>query len=220
MEYSSMYFEDDFQIDDQFLVPATGATGEGSGVPAVIKRRYDPGLFVRGLALQEDVKAHLAKALHEYVSGCPERLQGLHVSLDVKARAKSTPGAYKVNLALIELILGPRGATLTQEECRGELQVRFPSFAVPKDWTKALKTWEISHAKKFAGQAAGCLPAFAIKTGMSLRDLHAAKKLATAKSSCEARTYSTAVTITPSYVDDYNNKDKARSYWVSVNARF
>ena len=27
-------------------------------------------------------------------------------------------------------------------------------------------------------------------------------------------------TFTPSYVDDYNNKDKARSYWVSVNARF
>lgn len=25
---------------------------------------------------------------------------------------------------------------------------------------------------------------------------------------------------TPSYVDHYNNKDKARSYWVSVNARF
>jgi outer membrane receptor for ferrienterochelin and colicins len=25
---------------------------------------------------------------------------------------------------------------------------------------------------------------------------------------------------TPTYVDDYNNKDKARSYWISVNARF
>jgi outer membrane receptor for ferrienterochelin and colicins len=27
-------------------------------------------------------------------------------------------------------------------------------------------------------------------------------------------------TYTPSFVDDYNNKDKARSYWVSLNARF
>lgn len=27
-------------------------------------------------------------------------------------------------------------------------------------------------------------------------------------------------TYTPSYVDDYNNKDKARSYWISMNARF
>ncbi|MFY7838168.1 MAG: TonB-dependent receptor domain-containing protein [Novosphingobium sp.] len=27
-------------------------------------------------------------------------------------------------------------------------------------------------------------------------------------------------TFTPSFVDDYNNKDKARAYWVSLNARF
>lgn len=25
---------------------------------------------------------------------------------------------------------------------------------------------------------------------------------------------------TPTYIDHYNNKDKARSYWVSVNAHF
>ena len=27
-------------------------------------------------------------------------------------------------------------------------------------------------------------------------------------------------TYEPSFVDDYNNKDKARAYWVSLNARF
>jgi hypothetical protein len=191
-----MILEDDFQIEEEFLFPATGPASEGFDGPASVKRRYDPRLFAKGVAVQAAAKAHMQIALDAFMKAHPEQHEGLHLSLDVKARAKSTPGAYKVNLALIELILGPRGSMLTQEECRSEIQERFPSFAVPKDWTKALKTWEMSHARKFAGHAAGCSPAFAIKAGMSLRDLHAAKRLATSKSSCEARTYSTAVTIT------------------------
>jgi hypothetical protein len=120
----------------------------------------------------------------------------LNVSLDVKARAKSTPGAYKVTLALIELILGPRGGKLTQDECRQDVQLRFPSFAIPKDWTKVLKPWEVTHAKKVAAGAAGTEPSVVVKAGMSLRDLHAAKKLVAARSNSQARTYRAEITFT------------------------
>lgn len=217
-----MILEDDFQIEEEFLFPATGPAREGFDGSASVKRRYDPRLFARGVAVQAAAKAHMQIALDAFMKAHPEQHEGLHLSLDVKARAKSTPGAYKVNLALIELLLGPRGSMLTQEECRSEIQERFPSFAVPKDWTKAMKPWEMTHAKKFASQFIGSSPVFAIKAGMSLRDLHAARKLAVAKASCEARTYRTEITfngdaiiIGPLRVKQTINRSNGKEYAVA-----
>ena len=192
-----MAFDGDFEIEEEFLFAGTATlAGEERVATSPSKRRYDPELFRRGVTAQNEAKAYLEKMLALYVADHSELLQGLNMSLDVKARAKGTPGAYKVKLALIELILGPRGGKLTQEECRQDVQLRFPNFAIPKDWTKVLKPWELMHAKKVANGATGTDPSVVVKAGMSLRDLHAAKKVIAARSNSEARTYRAEITFT------------------------
>lgn len=193
-----MDLDGSFQIDEQFLFETPKTTTSGDVGPAAPKRPYDPTLFKRGLVVQKELRAQLQRTVDTFVALNPDKLHGLNINFDVRARAKSQHGAYKVRLALIDLILGPRGMLLTQEECRSEVQVKFPDFSVPKDWTKPLSSWETAHARKQVNQAGTGSSSVAVKAGMSLRDLHAARKLSSALESCQARTYRTEITFTDS----------------------
>jgi hypothetical protein len=116
------------------------------------------------------------------------------MSLEVKARAKSTPGSYKVLLSLIDVVLGPRGATITQEDCRATVQAMHPEMAVSKDWTKPIPAFALERAKTSAMMRPPGSPVM-VKRGMSLRDLHNAVRIAAVKASGESRSYGASITI-------------------------
>lgn len=184
----------EFEIDESILWSAGDSTPDGASRP-VSRRKYDPMLVERGRAATARLKERFQAELATAVRADPEAFRGLNMSLDVKARAKSTPGAYKVLFALIDVVLGPNGPTSTQEDCRATTQQMHPEFAIPKDWTRPLPDWAVARAKTRAPLLRPGSPVV-IKKGMSLSDLHKTVQVAAAIENGESRTYSATIALT------------------------
>jgi hypothetical protein len=210
----------EFEIDESILWAAGESATERPSIPA-IRRKYDPALVERGRAAAAKLKERFQAELASLISADPEAFRGLNMSLEVKARAKSTAGAYKVLFSLIDFLLGPSGATSTQDVCRATVQKMHPDMAVSKDWTRPLPDWAVAHAKTRAPLLRPNSPVI-VKRGMSLRDLHNAVRIASAKAGGEARPYRASVSITTDavFINDIRfkvsvNKSNGREYAIA-----
>lgn len=172
------------------------ATQTDLATSAVVRRKYDRTLFARGRAARDTLEVNLQKDIERRLELMPEATAGMTYRVKVLAIPKGTPGASKVLTALIDLVLSHRGSMLTQTACREDVQVRFPGFAVYKDWTKELPAWALKHAKKSVLMAAAPLSGLMLKKGYSLRDLHRAARVACSKSLSDALTVKATVTVT------------------------
>ena len=183
----------EFEIDESYLLPVITSSEKHSPIRGK-RRTYDPTLFHRGSEIVAKLNEKLRAALALEVRKNPGLFADFNMSLEVKARTKSTPGGYKVLLSLIDVVLGPRGATITQEDCRATVQAMHPEMAVSKDWTKPIPAFALERAKTSAMMRPPGSPVV-VKRGMSLRDLHNAVRVAALKASGESRTYRASITI-------------------------
>lgn len=150
------------------------------------------------LARSREATRIATKALHEKLALLialePHRYAGLNPRLALEFRPKSKPGASKVLLALIDLVLTPRGATMTQTECRTRVQQSYPEHGMYKDWTKPLPKWARAHVEKRA--ASNPVPlAIRIGSKTSLRDIHNAAKAMFAGASGEGLVFNATIIV-------------------------
>lgn len=165
-----------------------------------LRRKYDPSLFTKCAKARTVLEEHLKTEIARRIADSPDAFQGLNVRFNVEARPKSAAGSHVVLKSLIEMILQPGGAAATQSACRAAVQVKYPNFAVYKDWTKELPRWAIEYAKKRVTCSGAPIASIVIKKGMALRDLHNASKAAMAKGRDGGAAFTAKIVITPDSV--------------------
>jgi uncharacterized protein (DUF736 family) len=189
----------DFEAEvSQFLLDdEPGGAGGGAGR---VRRVYDPALLKRGRDAAVEFQPHLDAALQRFQAQHPELCMGLQASASTAFRPKGTPGQFRVLLSLIDVVLGPKGAERTQDECRQAVETLHPQFPVTKTWTKPLPPWAVRHAKKIVLCSSHPISTLVVKQGASLKDLHTAVKIAMSKDADDAPTFRVSLSILPDAV--------------------
>ena len=189
----------DFETEvGQFLLDhEPGGAGAGAGRA---RRVYDPSLLKRGRDAAVAFQPLLDAALQQFQAQRPELCMGLKGSASTAFRPKGTPGQFRVLLSLIDVVLGPKGAERTQDECRQAVETLHPQFSVTKTWTKPLPPWAIRHAKKKILCSSHPISTLVVKQGASLKDLHTAVKIAMSKDADSAPTFRVSMAILPDAV--------------------
>jgi hypothetical protein len=164
--------------------------------PPCIKRKYDKTLFARGKVVSTSLEKTLQQNAVDRLQLMTDAPKGVTYRVKVTPVVSSTPGAWKVLKALIDLTLSQRGALMTQTACREEVQRQFPQHSVCKDWTKPMPKWAMTHAKKRILTSAPPISTLKFKNDATLSDMHKAAKVACAKSSADGLTVKASVTVT------------------------
>ena len=162
--------------------------------------KRDPSIFVKSLEVGRDAKKVLNERLAQMIAMDPHKYAGLHLRLSLESRPKSKPGASKVLLALIDLVLTPSGAAMTQTDCRNKVHASYPEHAMFKDWTKPLPQWACAHADKLIATMNPAIAGIKVYSKTSLRDIHNGAKAAFAQARGEGQVFKAKITVHPDCV--------------------
>lgn len=97
---------------------------------------------------------------------------GIQVSATTFRKAKE--GTSKVFAAIIDHILTQSGAVQTQTKIRSYVAERYPSYSVPKDWTKPLRPWAIKKVKERIQNSEAPISNIQLPKAVTLSQLHKA----------------------------------------------
>jgi hypothetical protein len=195
--HSELSCDDDFQD----LTPEFLATPSAVPSPvATVRTKRDPSRYLQFLEARQLAEKATQKYFENLIQSNPATYEGWNLRLTVEARPKSKPGAFKVLLALIDLILTPSGAAMTQTDCRNKVHASYPEHAMFKDWTKPLSKWALAHATKRITNTVPAIASIKVNSKTSLRDIHNAAKAAFVSSSGEGQVFRPKVTVYPDCV--------------------
>jgi hypothetical protein len=170
--------------------PEPPSAGGQATVAAEGKRRsFDPALRQRISAEQARIDAGM-QALRASVAG------DLRLTKTGRVVVKGQPGSRAVFDALIARILSSDGAAQTQSDIRRDIQQRFPSNNVPKDWTVALPPWSITKLQATIRCSAGPTASIRVNRKTTLSSLHNEAKVAWQRHQVGALRISAELTIT------------------------
>lgn len=123
-------------------------------------------------------QARAQKRLNELAKNDPELSSIPNESYGMRLEAtpfmKAKEGTSKVFQAIIDHILTQSGAVKSQTEIRSYVAERFPSYSVPKDWTKPLPAWAIKKVKQRIQNSAAPISNIQLPKGVTLSQLHKA----------------------------------------------
>ena len=190
-------FDDGFQ---DLIVPFLGSQPDDLTPVATALTKRDPSIFARSLEAGRIASKDLNEHLAQLVAKDPHRYAGLDLRLTLESRPKSKPGASKVLMALIDLILTRTGAAMTQTNCRTKVHAMHPDHAMFKDWTKPLPKWARERVGKLIATTNPAIAGIKVKSKTSLRDIHNAAKAAYAGASGEGLEFKAKITVHPDCV--------------------
>lgn len=167
---------------------------------ATVRTKRDASIYAKSQEARRVVEKAAQKYLADLIQSNPALYEGLNLSLTVESRPKSKPGAFKILLALIDLVLTPSGAAMTQTDCRNQIHTNYPDHAMFKDWTKPLPKWALEHAAKRITNSVPAIASIKINGKTSLRDIHNAAKAAFASSRGEGLEFKAKITVHPDCV--------------------
>ncbi len=190
--HSELSCDDDFQdLTPVFL----GAPSAEPTPVAMVRTKRDPSRYLQFLEARQLAEKATQKYLENLIQSNPGTYEGWNLRLTLEARPKSKPGAFKVLLALIDLVLTPSGAAMTQTQCRAKVHTMYPDHAVFKDWTKTLPNWAIVHASKRIASSTPSISAIKVTSKTTLRDLHNSIRASLANANGQGQAFSAKVEI-------------------------
>lgn len=123
-------------------------------------------------------QARAQKRLNELAKNDPELSsipnESYGMRFEVTPFMKAKEGTSKVFQSIIDHILTQSGAVKSQTEIRSYVAERFPSYSVPKDWTKPLPAWAIKKVKQRIQNSAAPISSIQLPKGITLSQLHKA----------------------------------------------
>jgi hypothetical protein len=169
---------DDFELAPEDLAFVLGDDPAPEEIQAAQRRASDRNLLQRGAAAAKAFQPALEAALAKFRLTHPELCAGLSSSGQASFRPAPTKGHGVVLARLLQVILSPASAQRTQQECRRIVEAEFPSQAVYKTWTKPLPPWAVARARAIAAGSAPPISALKLRTGVTLKELHNAVRMA------------------------------------------
>ena len=142
------------------------------------RRARDSLLLKRAAAVSKELQPKVAALFAAYAKENPDLCRGLAAPSATYVRPASTPGQSAVLIRLVEVVLRPASATMTQDDCRRIVAGQFPSHHVTKNWTRPLPPFAIQRAKVVVAGSAAPISTIKVKSGATLKDLHGAVRSA------------------------------------------
>lgn len=123
-------------------------------------------------------QARAQKRLNELAKNDPEfssiSNESYGMRFEVTPFMKTKEGTGKVFQAIIDHILTQSGAVKSQTEIRSYVAERFPSYSVPKDWTKPLPAWAVKKVQQRIRNSVVPISSIQLPKGVTLSQLHEA----------------------------------------------
>jgi hypothetical protein len=167
-----------FEIDVSDCEFLYGEDPPASVIQHAQRRARDTLLLRRAATVSKELQPMVAALFADYAKRNPTLCEGLAAPSATYVRPAPTPGQAAVLTRLIEVVLRPVSATMTQDDCRCVVAGQFPSHHVTKNWTRLLPSFAIERAKAVVAGSAAPISTIKVKSGATLKDLHEAVRSA------------------------------------------
>lgn len=144
-----------------------------------------------------------------------------HYGIQINASPfmKARQGGSKVYQAIIDHILTRAGAVKSQTQIRSHVAEMFPSYTVPKDWTKPLPPWAVKKVKRRIQNSLAPISDIQLPKAVTLSQLHKAAAAVMERHKTGGQTFrpvvevrDTSVIINGVIFQIGNNKVKGETY--------
>ncbi|MGB3069859.1 MAG: hypothetical protein WBC18_14995, partial [Ottowia sp.] len=108
---------------------------------------------------------------------------------------KAKEGTSKIIQSIIEHILTQSGAVKSQSQIREHIARMFPSYTVPKDWTKPLPPWAVKKIQQRILNSVAPISSIQLPKGVTLSQLHKAARVAMERHKTGVQTFRPVVEV-------------------------
>jgi len=112
------------------------------------KRRFDPKMATLMKEFDAQLRTRVAEVKRKILMETGSKFDGLDAYVNLRVGVKGPPGSAAVYNSIIDKILTPSLAVGTQTAIRNAVVQQFPTFSVPKDWSKPLPKWAVRRIEK------------------------------------------------------------------------